>query len=77
MVAAVQFESNMRKDFPVFDCDSHVVEPPAIWDEYVPAKSRAAAHADRSPKQAPRSPINTLRASTRARICDERQPRAR
>ena len=30
-----------RKDFPVFDCDSHVVEPPAIWDEYVPAKGRA------------------------------------
>ena len=30
-----------RKDFPVFDCDSHVVEPPAIWDEYVPARSRA------------------------------------
>ena len=29
------------KDFPVFDCDSHVVEPPAIWDEYVPARSRA------------------------------------
>jgi hypothetical protein len=24
------------KRFPVFDCDSHVVEPPAIWDEYVP-----------------------------------------
>ncbi|HZS83539.1 MAG TPA: amidohydrolase family protein [Stellaceae bacterium] len=31
----------MRKDFPVFDCDSHVVEPPAIWEEYVPAKQRA------------------------------------
>lgn len=30
-----------RKTFPVFDCDSHVVEPPAVWDEYVPAKSRA------------------------------------
>jgi predicted TIM-barrel fold metal-dependent hydrolase len=30
-----------RKDFPVFDCDSHVVEPPAIWDEYVPSRSRA------------------------------------
>ncbi len=30
-----------RKSFPVFDCDSHVVEPPAVWDEYVPAKSRA------------------------------------
>ena len=29
------------KDFPVFDCDSHVVEPPAIWDEYVPARQRA------------------------------------
>jgi predicted TIM-barrel fold metal-dependent hydrolase len=30
-----------RKGFPVFDCDSHVVKPPAIWDEYVPAKLRA------------------------------------
>lgn len=30
-----------HKNFPVFDCDSHVVEPPAIWDEYVPAKDRA------------------------------------
>ena len=29
------------KNFPVFDCDSHVVEPPAVWDEYVPARSRA------------------------------------
>src|SRR5207247_2199388 len=27
--------------FSVFDCDSHVVEPPAIWDEYVPTKSRS------------------------------------
>src|SRR5215813_651786 len=33
--------TSTRKDFPVFDCDSHVVEPPAIWDEYVPARSRA------------------------------------
>jgi len=24
------------KSFPVFDCDSHIVEPPAVWDEYVP-----------------------------------------
>src|SRR5262249_60885814 len=23
--------TSTRKDFPVFDCDSHVVEPPAIW----------------------------------------------
>ena len=29
------------KNFPVFDCDSHVVEPPLIWEEYVPAKERA------------------------------------
>jgi len=29
------------KNFPVFDCDSHVVEPPAVWDEYVPARDRA------------------------------------
>ena len=33
--------TSIRKDFPVFDCDSHVVEPPAVWDEYVPAGSRA------------------------------------
>jgi predicted TIM-barrel fold metal-dependent hydrolase len=33
--------TSTRKDFPVFDCDSHVVEPPAVWDEYVPARSRA------------------------------------
>ncbi len=29
------------KDFPVFDCDSHVVEPPEVWDEYVPSGIRA------------------------------------
>src|ERR671934_116873 len=28
------------KSFSVFDCDSHIVEPPAIWDEYVPADRR-------------------------------------
>ncbi len=28
------------KDFPVFDCDSHVVEPPEIWEEYVPSGIR-------------------------------------
>mgnify|MGYP003693741511 CR=1 FL=1 len=33
--------TSMTKTFPVFDCDSHVVEPPAVWDEYVPAKERA------------------------------------
>ena len=26
------------KNFPVFDCDSHVVEPPLVWDEYVPRR---------------------------------------
>jgi predicted TIM-barrel fold metal-dependent hydrolase len=29
------------KTFPIFDCDSHIVEPPAIWDEYVPSSVRA------------------------------------
>jgi predicted TIM-barrel fold metal-dependent hydrolase len=29
------------KAFSVFDCDSHVVEPPQIWDEYVPVPVRA------------------------------------
>ena len=31
------------KTFPIFDCDSHIVEPPAIWDEYVPRDVRAWA----------------------------------
>src|SRR5438445_760232 len=31
------------KSFPVFDCDSHIVEPPEIWEEYVPARVRAWA----------------------------------
>ena len=25
----------MVKSFPVFDCESHIVDPPEIWDEYV------------------------------------------
>ena len=29
------------KTFSIFDCDSHIVEPPAIWDEYVPVDVRA------------------------------------
>src|SRR5688572_1887496 len=29
------------KAFPVFDCDSHVVEPPEIWEEYVPRNVRS------------------------------------
>src|SRR5947208_7096555 len=32
---------DLRINFLVFDCDSHVDEPPAIWDEYVPTKSRS------------------------------------
>src|SRR2546425_425347 len=31
----------VHKDFPIFDCDSHVVEPPEIWDEYVPSAIRS------------------------------------
>jgi hypothetical protein len=23
------------KTFPIFDCDSHIVEPPEIWDMYI------------------------------------------
>ena len=30
---------------PVVDVDSHVYEPPAIWDEYVPAEMRGMARA--------------------------------
>ncbi len=28
------------KDFPVFDCDSHIYEPPEIWDKYIPQNNR-------------------------------------
>src|SRR5437870_3395075 len=31
------------KSFSIFDCDSHIVEPPEIWEEYVPARVRAWA----------------------------------
>ena len=30
-----------NKNFPVFDSDSHVVEPPALWDKYLDAEFRA------------------------------------
>src|SRR4030095_4267115 len=30
-----------RKSFPILNGDSHIVEPPAIWDEYVPRDVRA------------------------------------
>src|SRR5512135_3140386 len=33
--------NRVTKDISVFDCDSHIVEPPAVWDEYVPQKQRA------------------------------------
>ncbi len=25
-----------KKNFPVFDCDSHIYEPAEIWDRYIP-----------------------------------------
>jgi len=28
------------KNFPVFDCDSHIYEPPEVWDKYIPAHHR-------------------------------------
>ena len=28
------------KTFPVFDCDSHIYEPPEIWDKYIPQNNR-------------------------------------
>ena len=28
------------KDFSVFDCDSHIYEPPEVWDKYIPQKNR-------------------------------------
>lgn len=34
-------DGEAKKDFPVFDCDSHIVEPEEIWNEYVPKAKRA------------------------------------
>jgi predicted TIM-barrel fold metal-dependent hydrolase len=28
------------KNFPVFDCDSHIYEPPEVWDKYIPEHQR-------------------------------------
>ena len=28
------------KNFPVFDCDSHIYEPPEVWDKYIPQNNR-------------------------------------
>ena len=36
--------TSMTKTFPVFDCDSHVVEPPAVWDEYVERQKSYEVH---------------------------------
>jgi uncharacterized protein len=33
-------QNERRKDFSVFDCDSHIVEPAEIWNEYVPKEHR-------------------------------------
>ena len=32
-----------KKSFAIFDCDSHVHEPPAVWDEYIPSSQREFA----------------------------------
>ena len=34
-----------RKDFPVMDCDGHVLEPQEIWTEYVEPEFRSAVRA--------------------------------
>jgi len=35
------YSANGRtKNFPVFDCDSHIYEPPEVWDKYIPANHR-------------------------------------
>src|ERR671914_3029014 len=42
-MSAKEAEMTATKTVPIFDCDSHIVEPPAIWDEYVPAAVRTWA----------------------------------
>ena len=32
-----------KKSFPVFDCDSHIFEPPEVWDKYIPSSQRLFA----------------------------------
>lgn len=31
------------KTFPVFDCDSHIYEPPEVWDKFIPENQREFA----------------------------------
>lgn len=31
------------KNFPVFDCDSHIYEPPEVWDKFIPENQREFA----------------------------------
>jgi predicted TIM-barrel fold metal-dependent hydrolase len=31
------------KNFPVFDCDSHIYEPPEVWDRFIPENQREFA----------------------------------
>lgn len=38
-------DGRLHKEFPVFDCDAHVNDPPEIWSEYVPAADRDAVRA--------------------------------
>jgi hypothetical protein len=37
-------EKMMVQDLAVFDADSHVVEPPALWKEYLDPDYRASAN---------------------------------
>jgi hypothetical protein len=32
-----------KKNFSVFDCDSHIYEPPEIWDKYIPQNQQEFA----------------------------------
>jgi hypothetical protein len=46
-------ERMTTKDFPVFDADSHVVEPPTLWQKYLDPEYRSASRLCGGRKAAP------------------------
>jgi len=54
-------EMTATKTFPIFDCDSHIVEPPEIWDETAVSvgTSLQDSYVARKTHVAPTAPLQT------------------
>jgi len=52
------------KDFVVFDGDSHVVEPPALWEKYLEPNTARSASTRCSARKATPAPVSRLMAKS-------------